>query len=145
MSMARPLLVLAGVAAAAAAGALVLRLAGRYTRYEIAGESMLPALRPGDWVIVDRRAWADREPREGEIAIARDPRDPARTLVKRIRACEPGGGLWLLGDNPARSTDSRTLGAFPPDAVLGRVRWRYWPPAGASFGPPAGSAAMEHA
>lgn len=119
------------LACGAGAGALawfVPRLAGRFTRYEIAGESMLPALRPGDWVIVDRRAWAYREPGEDEIALARDPRDPSRTLVKRIRACEPGGELWLLGDNARRSTDSRTLGAFSPEALLGRVRWRYWPP-----------------
>ena len=111
----------------------MLRLAGRFTRYEIAGESMLPTLRPGDWVIVDRRAWADHEPREGEIVLARDPRKPDRALVKRIRACEPAGDLWLLGDNARRSTASRTLGAFPPEALLGRVRWRYWPPPGAAF------------
>lgn len=106
----------------------MLRLARRFSRYEIAGESMLPTLRPGDWVIVDRRAWADHEPREGEIALARDPRDPRRTLVKRIRAREPNGDLWLLGDNARRSTDSRTLGAFQPESLLGSVRWRYWPP-----------------
>ena len=111
----------------------MLRLAGRFTRYEIAGESMLPTLRPGDWVIVDQRAWADHEPREGEIVLARDPRQPERALVKRIRAREPAGDLWLLGDNSRRSTDSRTLGAFPPEALLGRVRWRYWPPPGAAF------------
>ena len=106
----------------------MLRLAGRFTRYEIAGESMLPTLRPGDWVIVDRRAWADHEPREGEIVLARDPRQPDRALVKRIRVREPAGDLWLLGDNARRSTDSRTLGAFSAEALLGRVRWRYWPP-----------------
>ena len=103
-------------------------LGRRFTRYEIAGESMLPALRPRDWVIVDRLAWERSEPREGEIALVRDPRDPRRTLVKRIHVREPGGDLWLLGDNAAASTDSRTFGAFPPDALLGRVRWRYWPP-----------------
>ena len=119
------------LACGAGAGALmwfVPRLAGRFTRYAIAGESMLPTLHPGDWVIVDRHAWAHGKPREGEIALARDPRDAGRTLVKRIRVREPGGDLWLLGDNARRSTDSRTLGAFPPEALLGRVRWRYWPP-----------------
>ena len=129
------------IACCLAAGALAWlasRLARRFSRYEIAGESMLPALRPGDWVIVDRRAWERRAPREGEIALARDPRDPSRTLVKRIRARESGGELWLLGDNARRSTDSRTLGAFPPAALLGRVRWRYWPPPGAAFEAPAG-------
>ncbi len=89
---------------------------------------MLPALRPGDWVIVDSAAYRGRRPKPGEIAVALDPRDRSRTLVKRIAAVEPGGAARLLGDNPDASTDSRTLGAFPPSLLVGRVRWRYWPP-----------------
>ena len=89
---------------------------------------MEPALRPGDWVIVDASAYREASPRPGEIALALDPRDGARSLVKRVAAAGSGGGVRLLGDNPAASTDSRTLGAFPPSLLLGRVRWRYWPP-----------------
>ena len=88
---------------------------------------MEPALRPGDWVIVDADAYREASPRRGEIALARDPRDPSRTLVKRVAAAA-SGGVRLLGDRPEASTDSRTLGAFPPSLLLGRVRWRYWPP-----------------
>ena len=91
------MLALACCTAAGAIAWLALRLARRFARYEIAGESMLPALRPRDWVIVDRRAYAFREPREGEIALASDPRDPRRTLVKRIRVREPGGDLSDMG------------------------------------------------
>ena len=85
---------------------------------------MLPALRPGDCVIVDRAA----RPRAGEIVLARDPRDAARTVVKRVARCEAGGALWRLGDTRAASTDSRAVGAFAPELLLGCVRWRYWPP-----------------
>ena len=105
-----------------------LRLARRYVRYEIAGASMHPALRPGDWVIVDRRAYEGRPPRAGEVALARDPREGRRALVKRVARLEPDGRLWLLGDNAGASTDSRALGAFAAEALLGRVCWRYWPP-----------------
>ena len=114
-----PALVCCAVAGAIAW--LALRLRRRFTRYEIAGESMLPALRSGDWVIVDRLAWERSEPCEGEVALVRDPRDPRRTLVKRIGICEPGGEFFLLGDNAEASTDSRTLGSFPPEALLGRA------------------------
>jgi len=36
--------------------------------------------------------------------------------------------VWLEGDNPDRSTDSRTTGPVRRDAVVGIVRARYWPP-----------------
>jgi nickel-type superoxide dismutase maturation protease len=100
----------------------------RFMRYEIAGESMLPALSAGDYVVVDRGAYRRTRPRRGQVVLARDPREPGRTIVKRVARVDLHGGLWLLGDNPEASTDSRTFGAVPPESVIGRVRWRYWPP-----------------
>jgi signal peptidase I len=51
----------------------------------------------------------------------------------------PGGkinGNWwngpdeyfVLGDNPARSTDSRAFGPVPADRIIGRAWLRIWPP-----------------
>ncbi|MFL6241252.1 MAG: S26 family signal peptidase [Actinomycetes bacterium] len=37
------------------------------------------------------------------------------------------GRLWLAGDNPSASDDSRLFGAVPVTAVEGRVLWRYSP------------------
>ena len=95
----------------------------RLVTYEVEGRSMLPALRPGDWVIVDRGGATS----PGTIVLAPDPREPQRTIAKRVAGIE-GGAAWLLGDNPPASTDSRTFGAVPLDELQGRVRWRYWPP-----------------
>ncbi len=117
--------------AAAAAIALVLCmwwLRRRFLRYEVAGSSMSPTLRPGDFVVVDRRAFAHRAPARGDVILIRDPREPGRTLVKRVANVDLHGSLWVLGDNPEQSTDSRAFGAVAPGTVLGRVRWRYWPP-----------------
>jgi len=102
------------------------RLKRHFIRYEISGDSMLPALAHGDCVIVDSHANSSRETRAGDIVLARDPREPTRTLVKRVSHLEPGGA-WLLGDNPGSSTDSRTFGPVARKDILGRVRWRYWP------------------
>ncbi len=114
-----------GVFAAATLAAAIRR---RFSRYEVAGNSMLPALDPGDFVIVDRAAHRRRLPRRGHIVLTRDPRTPEREIVKRVARVDLHGDLWLAGDNPAASTGSETFGSVPLNEIRGRVRWRYWPP-----------------
>jgi nickel-type superoxide dismutase maturation protease len=98
-----------------------------YRRWEVSGRSMAPTLEPGDWLIVEpvRRGW--RAVRAGDIVLAPDPREPGRTLVKRVVRIEDGGLAWLEGDNPAESTDSRKFGPVAVEDIAARVRWRYWP------------------
>jgi nickel-type superoxide dismutase maturation protease len=105
----------------------VRRVAGRFFRVEVQGESMLPALQNGDWLIVDRRAYRAHPPRRGDIVLARDPRDLDRMLIKRIDRVHADGAITLRGDNSDVSTDSREFGAVPAYLVEGRVLGRYWP------------------
>lgn len=100
----------------------------RYRRFAISGASMQPALEPGDWVLVDEKAYRRRLPRTGHIVVAADPRDPERHLVKRVAGVDLHRQVQLAGDNPDESTDSRHFGPVPASTVRGRVRWRYWPP-----------------
>ena len=95
---------------------------------EVQGSSMAPTLVPGEWLLVERRTYARRPPRMGEIVLAADPREPTRELIKRVAAVdEPAGTVDLRGDAPEASTDSRTFGAIPMSAVRWRVVARYWP------------------
>ena len=98
----------------------------RFTTYEIAGNSMLPTFSPGDYLMVDLAAYRRTAPRRGEVVLVQDPSDAGRTLVKRIGSTEPNGRVWLVGDNPAESTDSRAFGPVPVSLIAGRVVWRYW-------------------
>ena len=91
-------------------------------RVEVTGDSMLPALAPGDRLLVRR----GRRARIGDVVALTDPRTPARTLVKRVSARD-GEALTVLGDNAAASTDSRILGPVAPAAIRGRVVYRYFP------------------
>ena len=53
--------------------------------------------------------------------------DPTRvdgTYVGPIRVRH--GHVWVLGDDRADSVDSRTFGAVPADAIVGRVLVRLW-------------------
>ncbi|MGI8982990.1 MAG: nickel-type superoxide dismutase maturation protease [Acidimicrobiales bacterium] len=105
-----------------AAGAVTVAVWRPLRRVEVVGDSMLPALRPGDRLLVV----AGRRARPGDVVAVRDPR-AARTMVKRVAAVG-AGGVTVLGDNPGASTDSRTLGRLEPAAVVGRAFYRYHPP-----------------
>ncbi|GAA1277257.1 hypothetical protein Psi02_75820 [Planotetraspora silvatica] len=82
---------------------------------------MLPALRPGDWLLVRRGAAI----RAGDVVVARRPHG---LIVKRaFRLTEEG--WWVESDNqqaPGRQ-DSWNFGAVPTGEILGRVVARYWP------------------
>lgn len=88
--------------------------------FEVGGESMRPTLRPGQRVLVDPRAYARRVPALGDIVVARHPFRREVHLVKRVARVD-GDRVFLAGDNPAESTDSRTLGGFLPERIVGRV------------------------
>ncbi len=104
---------------AVAAGAWLLRRLGRV---EVFGESMQPTLQPGDRLLVVRTPKA----RPGQLVAVPDPRQPDRTLIKRVAAIS-GGTLTVRGDNPAATTDSRTFGPVGRSTIRGRAVFRYFP------------------
>jgi nickel-type superoxide dismutase maturation protease len=88
---------------------------------------MLPALRPGDWVIVEAAARRSRPFRPGDVVLVPDPRDTRRVLVKRLVRLTAAGDAWVEGDNPAESTDSRQFGEVRAADIVGRAVFRYHP------------------
>ena len=97
-------------------------------RVAVAGSSMEPTLRDGDWLLVDPDAYVDRRPEAGDLVLVPDPRRPDRLLVKRVSVSRADGRLHVAGDSPMASTDSRTFGSVRHADVLGRPWFRYWPP-----------------
>ena len=116
-----------GVAALFSLGAVV--LARSLGRVEVVGGSMAPALLPGDRLLLLRRplgppGW----PAVGDVVALADPREPTRVLVKRVAHIDRSAGtVTVLGDAAEASTDSRTFGAVPRRALLGRAVHRYGP------------------
>ena len=122
-------------------------------RVRVEGPSMEPALRDGDRVLVDSLTYHLRPPERGEVVLARVPSVPGGMVIKRVVAlsgdgvcpaasgetCDCGGGVvishvdanhyYLVGDNRGESVDSRRFGPVERRRIVGRVWYRYWPPA----------------
>ena len=107
---------------------------------------MLPAIAPGDWLLVNPRvrSW----PRRGSVVVFREP-DSDELAIKRV-ASGPGEevrfreGLLRLGDDEAwliadadvttaaaagfgAPRDSERYGPVPLEFLVGRVWFRYGP------------------
>jgi signal peptidase I len=100
-------------------------------RVEVAGASMEPTLRAGDWLIATRTGRV----RRGSVVVVAHPED-GMDLVKRVLAAP--GDVWegrrlgpaeylVVGDNLSKSTDGRVFGTVARDAIEGVVRLRYRP------------------
>jgi len=138
---------LLGLAAAALLAALALRR--EFALIAVTGDSMMPALAPGDRVLVRRVSLGRLRP--GQIVIAEmpgtegygaaPPNGPVSGdwMIKRVAAVPgdprpedilpatagppgplvPAGRFVVLGDNAAWSHDSRHIGYIPGDRLLG--------------------------
>lgn len=94
---------------------------------------MRPTLEPGDWAI----AFRARRLHRGDVVVIEHPGRLGFELVKRVThlpgdVAPDGLGLvdrvWVEGDDPDGSSDSRTFGPVPLGLVRGRVWVVWWPP-----------------
>ncbi len=96
-----------------------LRLLGRLRQSfivrQVQGGSMLPSLRTGQLVVAKRTYRV----KPGDVVIVRHA---GLEKIKRIKERQEDR-LYLLGDNPAASTDSRTFGWIPVECVIAKVVW----------------------
>ena len=83
----------------------------------VEGDSMSPLLNSGDLVLVDPRAPI----KPGDIVLARHPFRSSVRILKRLISVEADGRLYLTGDNPNESSDSRSFGTVSSADLLGKV------------------------
>lgn len=99
----------------------------------------------GDIVIFERISFQFHSIESGDVVVAWSPYDPKMLICKRVRGIEgelvrtkstkgepmevvvPKGHVWLEGDNPSNSRDSRTYGPVPIAIITGRVVFKLWP------------------
>ena len=79
----------------------------------VEGVSMAPTYPHGKVVL----AWRWRKPKVGDVVIVRHHR---LELIKRIHQLE-NDKVFLMGDNPEESTDSRHYGWLPARSIMAVV------------------------
>lgn len=84
-----------------------------FTIRRVVGHSMLPAYPEGKVVIAMRV----RRPRPGDVVVLRHQ---GREMLKRVASVNTHH-MFVVGDNPQASTDSRQWGWLPRSHVLGVV------------------------
>jgi nickel-type superoxide dismutase maturation protease len=91
--------------------------------FRVEGDSMMPALRDGDLVLINPHA----DLRIGDVVLARHPFKQSVKIIKRIAEILPGERYILLGDNPPESSDSRSFGAIAAKDILGKAEAKIKP------------------
>ncbi|KAH7306991.1 hypothetical protein KP509_22G041200 [Ceratopteris richardii] len=111
---------------------------------------MFPTLNAtGDLLFLERFSVRFQKVNVGDIVVACSPENPRVLICKRVLAVEgdsisvlpepyaqdaaknvliPKGHVWLQGDDPYKSRDSRHYGPVPYALLQGKVQLRIWPP-----------------
>ena len=117
-------------------GGLLLMASALYYRAEVLGiqfyfipsPSMTPTLLPGDFILVDTWAYREKSPVAGDIIVFQQSDD--MFVIKRCATWPDSSTvirnnqLYVLGDNPQASLDSRRLGGINLQRVKGRALYR---------------------
>jgi nickel-type superoxide dismutase maturation protease len=96
-------------------------------RIVVVGFSMMPTLQEGDELLIAHR----KKLLLGDIVVLAHPRDSSITIIKRVKRLENDGAVWIEGDNPDESTDSRQFGIVGNGEITGVVTSRLHRKAGA--------------
>ena len=90
---------------------------GSLRKYVCEGDSMLPTLKDGEVVLVEKAAKIE----VGDIVVARHPVEQTSELVKRVERINERGHYFLVGDNLEDSNDSRHFGAVTREYIKGKI------------------------
>ena len=98
----------------------------RLRLYRVTGDSMLPDLAAGSYVVT--LAHRCQAIRIGDVAVV--DRATHGRIIKRVVGVDRHRALLLAGDNADRSTSTDALGPVARKRLLGRVIWRFGAPSG---------------
>ena len=107
--------------------------------YKIAGTSMEPTVRRGDYVLVDKTVYNRKAPGVGDIVLLVDPDNRSVVLIRKIAALPgqrvpeatsgvetvPHGMVYVSGEHPG-ANGSSAFGFISLRDLVGKARQIYW-------------------
>lgn len=87
-----------------------------FQRFTVYGDSMLPALKRGDNVLV--LCWFFNLEKGDLVSVKKQGKD----LIKRVKTIKESE-IFVLGDNEKVSLDSRSFGWINKKEIIGKVIW----------------------
>lgn len=81
---------------------------------------MLPKFKPGDSIISFNWAYLFSKPKVGEVVVLKKS---GKDIIKRIQNIHDRNAfeIFVIGDNPKESTDSRSFGWIKKNQIIGKV------------------------
>ena len=110
---------------------LLFWMLGLRKRVRVDGYSMEPTLAHGSDVLVRPLSCSEENPLApselvpGCLLLLRHPLHSDRQIIKRLDRITENDQLFVLGDNPGESSDSRVFGAVHKKHLLGQVVARF--------------------
>lgn len=92
-------------------------------KFKIKGNSMTPAFKENDVVLVNRLSYFFSKPKIGDIVVLKRE----RYIIKRIAKIDlsaDGQKFFVIGDNQKESTDSRNFGWIDKKEIIGKVFYK---------------------
>jgi len=104
------------------------------SRFIVEGDSMSPAYKPGDRLLVSPLPLFFSKLSRGDIVVFNHPKDKNKKIIKRVIGF-PGDKIeglelgdkeyYFLGDNKNKSEDSRHFGPVERNQIFGKVLTKY--------------------
>lgn len=80
---------------------------------------MLPTLKEGQEVLCFNWAYIFIQPKVGDMVVIKAN---GKEMIKRVQMSS-GRGIFVTGDNPKDSFDSRKFGAISLENIMGKIIW----------------------
>jgi phage repressor protein C with HTH and peptisase S24 domain len=99
-----------------------MRLTKKYLPVRVIGNSMLPTLTPGDFLVIK----IGGNIQIGDLVAFKQGEVVGQLLIKRVVDLRDAA-YWVSGDNVKESDDSRKFGWVESNQIIGKVIFKYWP------------------